>query len=741
MINILDYGLNFIPTYLTNSFDLLSSIFFNFEQEFSALNKKLYILSSKKESTINNDISNLNLNVSQNLISPNLLSYFHDSTNPNSHPNHPLSLELKYNLLKVLSSLELNIKLNMNLNDILFLKKFKNENPFEVVQCDKNVGCAIISHELLNKLTMDHLSDIDTYKLIDIDPKETLISQINKKLSDLAKNKHIDKKLYKKLLINNDECKLGKIRILPKLHKNKFGIRPIINTTKHPTSKLCKLIEVILGPHVKKLPSYIQDSQNLIQDSYKLKIPINTKLVSADIESLYTNIQLEHAIIVICDFAKDKLPKSNLNITAFKEILKLVLENNYFSYKNNYYLQIKGIAMGCICGPTIANIVVHSLETNFLKKYLTFYYKRYIDDIFMIVNDDFDMSQFSNSFDYLKLNIESDTKITFLDLEISIDEILNKLNFSLHIKPTNTFSYLRTESNHPEFIFDNNPKSLLIRLRRICSNYNDFLYHSTLLIFRLIKRGYEYKKLIKIKDMVSKLNRDDLIPYKQKINKFADDTIFFKIPFELNLFNNDTKIKNFFKNNPIRINNKIVKIKIIHTTQPNLGSIFVHKFNIPRIKKFKNKPCDKKSCKICKFLNKEHKIYLNDQISFPILNNCTCDSKNGIYAIKCKLCNILYIGESKDIKRRIGYHIGTIKNFIPYIKYQDHPVAYHFNLKNHNFNTHFEFSIIKENIEDDIKRFNTETEIIHFIKQLVPNILNINIPKPPKYPQLFLKTN
>jgi hypothetical protein len=668
------------------------------------------------------------------------LDHFRNPIHAHSHPNHPLSLNLKYTILKLINNLQLNINLNMSMNDILFLKKFKNEKPFEIVQCDKNIGSAIISHELHDKLVLEHLSDSNTYKLISYDPLDSTVSKINKALSNLLKTKHIDKKLCKKLFLKTNDCTLGKMRILPKLHKSKFGLRPIINSSNHPTAKLCKLIEIILSPHIKKLPSYIQDSQNLIQDCYKLNIPNDSLLVSADIESLYTNIKLNHAIDILIDFAQDKLPLNSLDLTAFKTILILIFENNYFSYKNINYLQITGIAMGCICGPTIANIVVYSLEKDFLNISKPFYYKRFIDDIFMITHANSDLSVFSNSFNYLKLNIDSGTKITFLDLEISINKLINKLDFSLYIKPTNTFSYLRTDSNHPKFIFDNNPKSLLIRLRRICTSYNDFLYHSSLLIFRLVNRGYKYFKLIKIRNMVSQLNREDLIPYKHKTNSFAEDTVLFKLPYELNLYSNN-KIKNFFKDNPIILNNKTLKIKIIHSSQPNLGSLLIHKFTIPKIKTFQNRKCNKKSCKICKFISTKSEIKINNSISFPILNNCDCDAKNGIYFIRCKLCNLLYIGESKDIKRRIGYHISTIKNFIAYVKYHNFPIAYHFNLKNHDFNTHFEFAIFKCNIEDDSKRFHTETETIHFILHVVPLILNINIPNLPKFPQFIFNNS
>jgi predicted GIY-YIG superfamily endonuclease len=357
----------------------------------------------------------------------------------------------------------------------------------------------------------------------------------------------------------------------------------------------------------------------------------------------------------------------------------------------------------------------------------------------MITTENFDIKNFSSSFDYLKLNIVTGQKVTFLDLEISINNLTNKLEYSLYINPTNTFSYLRTDSNHPEFIFNNIPKSLMIRIRRICSSYDDFLYHSSLLIIRLINRGYTYKKLVKIRNMVSKLDREKLIPYKDKTTNLSNETIYFKIPYEKNLFD-EKSIKHFFKNHKFLIDNSEIPIKLIHNTQPNLASILIHKFKIPKEIRFSNKTCNKKTCEICIYINKNPFIELNNKIQIALQCNNTCDAKYGIYFIKCKLCNVYYIGESKDIKRRIGYHIGTIKNFIPFKKYHDLPVAKHFNLKNHDLKSCFEFSIFKDNIEDDLKRFNMERECIHLIKNLTPIILNLSIPKPPEYPQfLFSK--
>ena len=122
---------------------------------------------------------------------------------------------------------------------------------------------------------------------------------------DLKINKHISKRLYNSLIIK--EPKLGSFNILPKIHKVKFGTRPIINCIRHPTSNLSLFIDAILQPFVQKSESFIKDSQNLIQDLDKYEFPSESKLCSFDFESLYSNIDLNDALHVITDFMKNKI--------------------------------------------------------------------------------------------------------------------------------------------------------------------------------------------------------------------------------------------------------------------------------------------------------------------------------------------------------------------------------------------------------------------------------------------------
>ena len=115
----------------------------------------------------------------------------------------------------------------------------------------------------------------------------------------------ISEDLYKLLVVK--EAKLGNFRLLPKIHKEKFGVRPIISYKNNPTNNLCKLLDKIIRPFVEKSSSYIKDSQNFIQKNINKKYPKNAKIFSFDVVSLYTNIDHDKCLDTLSDFFKDKL--------------------------------------------------------------------------------------------------------------------------------------------------------------------------------------------------------------------------------------------------------------------------------------------------------------------------------------------------------------------------------------------------------------------------------------------------
>ena len=128
------------------------------------------------------------------------------------------------------------------------------------------------------------MSDSYTYTWIHDNPLENIITEINEHLIFLQENNYISRKLFNVLYVN--DARMGSLRILLKVHKKKFSVRPIINYRGHPTSILCEMFDLLLKPFVAECESYIKDSQNLIHDTKDKKFPKNSKLFSCDFESL-----------------------------------------------------------------------------------------------------------------------------------------------------------------------------------------------------------------------------------------------------------------------------------------------------------------------------------------------------------------------------------------------------------------------------------------------------------------------
>ena len=229
----------------------------------------------------------------------------------------------------------------------------------------------------------------------------------------------------------------------------------------------------MLNPLVQSLPHILKDSQQLLQYFESFTSTDKLHLYTGDFSSLYTSLKPNHAVDVISNFLfleTNILNEFRMTIYGFKIILNLIFTCNIFNFENSWYVQQIGLPMGCVCGPSVANLYLYILERNWISLNPDKIYKRFIDDTFIASLQPVDLEDFKSYFLYLKLNIEMGNTVIFLDLEITFNCILNKIEFSLHVKPTNTFGYLLSNSNHPRHIFKNIPVSLFKRIRRICTS-------------------------------------------------------------------------------------------------------------------------------------------------------------------------------------------------------------------------------------------------------------------------------
>ena len=115
-------------------------------------------------------------------------------------------------------------------------------------------------------------------------------------------------------------------------------------------------------------------------------------MASFDMESLFTNIPVQETINIAIDSLFNSCTSiSGIPKKIFRTMLDLAVSNSFFLFNNKLYKQTDGVGMGLPLGPTFANIFLCFHEKKWLDSCpLAFrprYYKRYVDDCFLIFND------------------------------------------------------------------------------------------------------------------------------------------------------------------------------------------------------------------------------------------------------------------------------------------------------------------------------------------------------------------
>ena len=599
----------------------------------------------------------------------------------------------------------------------------------------------MIDSTIYENLCLEHLNDSTTYTRVYTNPQFSIFQNCKNTLFSLNQSNHISNSLYKKLLKHIHYKKLPSFNIMPKLHKKEFDIRPIVNCANSTLSVISKTIDFFLFQLALIHFSYLKDSQHLIQQTLNKKFSPEDELSTSDVVSLYTNIPLDPCITIISDLISKKTYE-HFSSYGFHILLTLVLKNNFFYYKSRLYnsffyffLQLKGVAMGTACGPSVANLYMAHFEIKCKHLLNTCLYHRYIDDLLIIKNKLISID-FKEIFPSLKLKTETNKEVVFLDTKISLNRF-GFLDFNLYIKPTNTFCYLSVLSNHPSFICREIPKSLIYRIRRICSKKRDFYYHTSILHKNLLKRGYSSNNILPLIRKFAELDRSTLIPYKTKQN-FLDNNILFGLNFDRFLPNlSSFTIQTW--HNSIDSNSLLKKVlfKCFYKINLNLNSYFVNNIPCPIASGYFKK-CSNSKCTVCSLANTDNILFNKYNIPILIPSFSTCTSESPIYLITCKKCKVSYVGESgRNVGVRIKEHLAKIRrceklflenisNFETFLS--KNPDCYHlykhFSVR-HNILQDFTFQIFI--IKCNYFRLRLETDLMFCLNTVFPNGLNTSV--------------
>ena len=417
---------------------------------------------------------------------------------------------------------------------------------------------------------------------------------------------------------------------LCKVHKGIQGdcppFRPILSAIGTPSYKLAKYLVPILAP--------ITTNRFVCKDSFSFATEVRAQnpdlfMSSFDVDSLFTNIPLDETIEICVKklFGKNKRKFKGFTRAEFRQLLQFAVKDALILFNGKYYLQKDGVAMGSPLGPTLANIFLCHWEEVWLnncpKQFSPIFYRRYIDDTFVLFSSKDHVKKFHEylnsrhknmSFTY---EIEENNKLSFLDVLVNREK--DCFITSLYRKPT--FSGLYT--NFDSYISDKYKTGLIFCL-----------------LFRLFTLTVDWKK-------------------------FHEEVEFLKVLFRKNLFPVP-----FIDKCILAFVNKKIKPVIKHTVEKKKFVI-----SLPFLGRYSN-DLRKKICaltsrhlkgcvKVEVIWNSERKIRnffsFKDKLPMHLRSNV-------LYRYTCNGCNSVYLGKTKRhflvrAFEHLGLSVRTEKRF------------------------------------------------------------------------------
>ncbi|MCG7879609.1 MAG: GIY-YIG nuclease family protein [Candidatus Thiodiazotropha endolucinida] len=576
------------------------------------------------------------------------------------------------------------------------IKSLQNDQTIIIKEADKGGATVIMDREHYLEMVETTLNDKEYYEILTKDPLRETKLKYNKFL------KKYERKLTKKEMdyLEHFEVKESQFYGLPKIHKSQkitnkckqinssyvevkevgdLKLRPIVAGPSCLTHRLSNLLDIILRPYTKHVQSNLRDTTDFLNNLPNL-VPTDTILASFDIESLYSNIPHDLGIQAV-RFWLEKYPET-LNGRFSNEFIldgvRLILENNTFSFNDKYYKQVKGTAMGTKFAPVYATLTVGYLEQKLYKEIETTFgseigtyfiqnWKRFLDDCFLPWTKSFkDLEQVHAILNSLHKDLNftlQHSRVQQAFLDVLVKNQGGKIETDIFYKETDSKQYLSFDSCHPRHTKMNIPYNLARRLRTIISEEHVVQTRMEELKSFLIKQKYPLQIIEHGINRAMSLDKAVLRTVKEK----SEDKI---IPYVSTYNPKDPELFNVIRDNvPIleeddKMRRILTKYKLIKSKrQPyNLKRLLTKaKFksnDTPKVTK-----CNKPTCGLCIHLLEGNSFTFRCGTNFTIHENMSCDVKNVVYVMKCRGCGEEYIGETGNLLRqRVTIHNQQIRD-------------------------------------------------------------------------------
>ena len=573
---------------------------------------------------------------------------------------------------------------NLTPDEHTALKNLSHRQDIIIKPADKGGAVVVWDRNLYLQEAHRQLDDAKSYKAL---PQSTLKSQtkqISKNVSDEIKQGNLPTTAT---LLNKTTPRQPHFYLLPKIHKPDNPGRPIVSACSCPTEHLSQYLDFILQPIVQSLPTYLKDTTDTLKmlEDFNHKPPFKPELLfTLDVVSLYTSIPHADGLSALKFFLDHRPQNHNQPPThTLVRLAELVLTLNTFEFDGTIFEQVSGVAMGTKMGPSYACLFMGHLEHQILTSYTgptPELYKRYIDDgVGATSLSQAALLEFITFVQNFNPDIKftfsiSSTAVVFLDISIHLKD--GTFMTSVHYKETDSHSYLQYESSHPLSTKNSIPYSQFLRLRRLCSDPDEFQEKSKEMSQFFTARDYPQAVIDQARKRVESVTRPDALCNQtaQQMNRPVVSLLYHphNLPVRRILLSNWHIIE---KSEAGTFNEKPL---VAYRKDHNLKRLLVR--SAPRSQQQQHpgtRPCNNAKCTICPHLCFDTTI-TGPKATMPIKRSFSCHSSNIVYAVTCTACSKVYIGETgRTLETRGKEHLADIK-------YRRHkPVALHFNSEGH----------------------------------------------------------
>ena len=450
---------------------------------------------------------------------------------------------------------------NISKDQISDIKNIKNNKDIVIRKADKSNTFVIMNKTEYNLKLNNIVSNEDKFQPALEEDVDIIKKEANKLISEI--NKKSNKLIFKPI---QGSFKPGYIYGSPKIHKNAKDppLRPIISTIPSPTYELSKELNNIIKLYIPKTYSINSTKEFIaILTGHNNKIPSEKLLASLDVQSLFTNVPLDEAIDITLNYIYENksIPPPDIDKEKLRNLLKLCTSKCPFTTPDGkkIYVQKDGVMMGCVLGPTLADIYMDYKEKQILNicKNKPSIYCRYVDDIFVVIDNLEQLEEIRLIFEentVLKFTyeVEKNKQLNFLDCNIIRHG--DNIKTNTHIKDTFDGNYLHFNSICPIRYKTGIIKTLLHRAKLICSTWQYFHQETTRLKQILVNNGYPLS-------MIDKEIKNFLNVYYNKKENQQNDTKSINLYFRNQMTNNYKQRENQLR----KIINNNIKEKTINS--------------------------------------------------------------------------------------------------------------------------------------------------------------------------------